>query len=49
MTQPSDPDISGWHLKDNESEPQRVRVAIEGGSLSLRTSMGSITTLWNQL
>jgi hypothetical protein len=49
MTQPSDPDISGWSLKDNESEPQRVRAAIEGGSLSLRTFTGSITALWNQL
>jgi len=49
MTQPSitDPDISGWYLKDNESQPQRVRVAIEGRSLSLCTPAGSEIARWS--
>lgn len=47
MTQPSDPDISGWYLKDNESERQRVRVAIEGRSLSLCTLTGSEIARWS--
>jgi hypothetical protein len=51
MTQPSDPDISGWYLKDNESERQRVRVAIEGRSMSVCTLTGSEIARWslNQL
>lgn len=49
MTQPSatDPDISGWYLKDNESQPQRVRVAIENRSLSLCTLTGSEIARWS--
>jgi hypothetical protein len=49
MTQPSttDPDISGWYLKDNESQPQRIRVAIEGRSLSLRTLIGAEVARWS--
>jgi hypothetical protein len=49
MTQPpaADPEISGWYLKDNESEPQRVRVAIEGRLLSLCTLTGSEIARWS--
>jgi hypothetical protein len=49
MTQSSaaDPDISGWYLRDNESQPQRVRVAIEGRLLSLCTLTGSEIARWS--
>jgi len=47
MTQSSDLDISGWYLKDNESQPQPVRVAIEGRSLSLRTLIGAEVARWS--
>ena len=49
MTQPSanDPDISGWYLKDNESRPERVRVAIEDRSLSLCTITGAEIARWS--
>jgi hypothetical protein len=49
MTQPlaTDPDISGWYLQDNESQPQRVRVAIEGRSISLCTLTGAEVARWS--
>ena len=47
MTSQSDSDISGWYLKDNESEPQRVCTAIEGRSLSLRTLAGRELARWS--
>jgi hypothetical protein len=49
MTQPSaaDAEISGWYLQDNESQPQRVRVAIEGRSLSLCTQKGTEIARWS--
>jgi len=49
MTQPSatDPDVSGWYLMDNESEPQRVRATIDGGSLSLRTFTDAEIARWS--
>lgn len=47
MTQPSDPDVFGWYLKDNESERQRVRIAIEGRSLSLCALAGGEIARWS--
>jgi hypothetical protein len=47
MTYQSDPDISGWYVKDNESEPKRVQAAIEGNSLSLRTLTGREVARWS--
>jgi hypothetical protein len=43
----ADSDISGWYLKDNESQPQRVRAAIEAGSLSMRTLTGAEIARWS--
>ncbi|MBA4097136.1 MAG: hypothetical protein C0484_10270 [Rhodospirillum sp.] len=49
MTQPSatDSEISGWYLMDNESQPQRVRVALEDRSLSLCTLTGTEVARWS--
>lgn len=47
MTQPSDPDVSGRYLRDNESRPQRVRVIVEGRSLSLRTLTDRELARWS--